>query len=166
MYDIDSPQYNFVKNDLEAASQNPMIKWIVVYSYRPQCSSPSEHPGNRDVRDTFHPLFQKYNVDLVLQAHNHNYQRTYPIKYNETSSSQPIVTDSNSSTYENPEGKMYVTVGTGGAHLHDLDGKAMYVSNQYMGHGFLDISLTHNGRNLTGVFNSNDDIEDTFTIIK
>lgn len=126
---------------------------------------PLNIPGNRDVRDTFHPLFQKYNVDLVLQAHNNNYQRTCPIKYNETSSSQPIVTDSNSSTYENPEGKMYVTVGTGGAHLHDLDGKAMYLSNQYMGHGFLDISLTHNGRNLTGVFYSNDDIEDTFTII-
>ena len=126
---------------------------------------PLNIPGNRDVRDTFHPLFQKYNVDLVLQAHNNNYQRTYPIKYNETFSSQPIVTDSNSSTYENPEGKMYVTVGTGGAHLHDLDGKAMYLSNQYMGHGFLDISLTHNGRNLTGVFYSNDDIEDTFTII-
>ncbi len=75
-YDINSPQYNFVKNDLEAVCQNPMIKWIVVYSYRPQYSSPSEHPGNRELRDTFHPLFQKYSVDLVLQAHNHNYQRT------------------------------------------------------------------------------------------
>ena len=171
-YDPNSPQYNFVKNDLEDVTQNPMIKWIVVYSYRPQYSSPSEHPGNRDLRDTFHPLFQKYSVDLVLQAHNHNYQRSYPIKYNEIDSSEPIVTDSNSNTYENTKGQMYVTVGTGGAHLHDLDGKATYVSNQYMGHGFLDISLTHNGRNLTGTFYSNDNdnddgsIEDSFTIIK
>ncbi|MDQ5869509.1 MAG: purple acid phosphatase [Thermoproteota archaeon] len=167
-YDFKSPQYNFVKNDLKAASRNPDIKWIIVYSYRPQYSSPTEHPGNRDLRDTFHPLFQKYSVDLVLQAHNHNYERTYPIKYNEISSSEPIVADSNSNTYENPAGQMYVTVGTGGAQLHGLDGKALYVSNQYMGHGFLEISLTHNGRNLTGTFYSNDDgsIEDSFTIIK
>jgi hypothetical protein len=63
---------------------------------------------------------------------------------------------------------MYLTVGTGGAQLHGLDGKAPYVSNQYMGHGFLEISLIHNGRNLTGIFYSNEDgsIEDTFTIIK
>ncbi len=58
-FDINSSQYNFVKNDLEIASQNPDIKWIIVYSYRPQYSSPSEHPGNEALRDTFHPLFQK-----------------------------------------------------------------------------------------------------------
>jgi len=42
------------------------------------------------------------------------------------------------------------------------------VKQSVMGHGFLEISLTHNGRNLTGIFYSNDDgsIEDTFTIIK
>jgi hypothetical protein len=167
-FGINSPQYKFVKNDLDAASQNPDIRWIIVYSYRPQYSSPSEHPGNRDLRDTFHPLFQKHSVDLVLQAHNHNYQRTHPIEYNEISSSEPIVTDPNSNSYENPAGQTYVTVGTGGAELHGFDGMADYVSNQYMGHGFLEISLTHNGRNLTGIFYSNDDgsIEDTFTIIK
>lgn len=91
-YDVNSPQYKFVKNDLDAASQNTDIRWIIVYSYRPQYSSPSEHPGNRDLRDTFHPLFQKHSVDLVLQAHNHNYhnyQRTHPIAYNEISSSEP-----------------------------------------------------------------------------
>jgi len=80
-YDINSSQYNFVKNDLEAASRNPDIKWIIVYSYRPQYSSPSEHPENGDLRDLYHPIFQKHQVDIVLQAHNHNYQRTYPIKY-------------------------------------------------------------------------------------
>ncbi len=58
----------------EAVSKNSAIKWIVVFSYRPQYSSPSVHPGNGDLRDIYHPLFQKYNVDLILQAHNHNYQ--------------------------------------------------------------------------------------------
>jgi Calcineurin-like phosphoesterase len=57
-FDINSPQYNFVKNDLVVASINPDIKWIIVYSYRPQYSSPSTHPGNTDLRELYHPLFE------------------------------------------------------------------------------------------------------------
>lgn len=167
-YGVNSPQYKFVKYDLEAASQNPDIKWIIVYSYRPQYSSSTEHPGNSDLRDTFHPLFQKYNVDLILQAHNHNYQRSYPISYNKLSSSNPIITDSNSNSYQSSEGQVYITVGTGGAELHSLSEKATFTVNQYMGHGFLEIFLTNNGRTLTGLFYLNKDgsIGDTFNITK
>jgi hypothetical protein len=31
--------------------------------------------------EAYHPLFQKYGVDLVLYGHNHYYQRTYPLAY-------------------------------------------------------------------------------------
>jgi hypothetical protein len=130
-FGINSPQYQFVKKDLETASQNPMIKWIVVYSYRPQYSSPTEHPGNKEIRDAFHPLFQKYSVDLVLQAHSHNYQRTYPIEYNEKDTSNPIITDKNEAEYNNPEGVLYAVVGTAGADLHKFTGQAPYVVKQY-----------------------------------
>lgn len=167
-FDINSSQYNFVKNDLEAASINPDIKWILVYSYRPQYSSPSKHPGNGDLRDLYHPLFQKYNVDVVIQAHNHNYQRTYPINYNHQASSNPFVTDNNSKSFENSVGQVYVTIGTGGAGLHKFSGKALYMAAQYMGFGFLDISIQSNGRNLTGNFyaSSDDLVKDSFTLIK
>ena len=81
-FDMKSSQYNFIKNDLEAVSKNSEIKWIIVFSYRPQYSSPTKHPGNADIRAIYHPLFEKYQVDIVLQAHNHDYQRTYPVNYN------------------------------------------------------------------------------------
>ncbi|MGA9909476.1 MAG: metallophosphoesterase, partial [Nitrososphaeraceae archaeon] len=167
-FDINSSQYNFVKNDLEAASKNPDINWTIVYSYRPQYSSPSEHPGNNFLRDLYHPLFQKYNVDIILQAHNHNYQRTYPINYNNESSSSPLVTDNDIKSYKDPAGQVYVTVGTGGSVLHDLSGKARYMAVQYLAFGFLDISITSNGRNLTGTFYDSSDgtIKDHFTVIK
>jgi hypothetical protein len=108
-----------------------MTKWIVVYSYRPQYSSPTEHPGNREIRDAFHPLFQKYSVDLFLQAHSHNYQRTYPIEYNEMDTSNPIITDKNEAEYNDPEGIIYAVAGTAGADLHKFTGQAPYVVNQY-----------------------------------
>ena len=167
-FDINSSQYNFVKNDLEAASKNPDINWTIVYSYRPQYSSPSEHPGNNFLRDLYHPLFQKYNVDIILQAHNHNYQRSYPINYNNESSSSPLVTDNDIESYKDPAGQVYVTVGTGGSVLHDLSGKARYMAVQYLAFGFLDISITGNGRNLTGTFYDSSDgtIKDQFALIK
>ena len=115
-FDINSSQYNFVKNDLEAASKNPDINWTIVYSYRPLYSSPSEHPGNSFLRDLYHPLFQKYNVDIILQAHNHNYQRSYPINYNNESSSSPLVTDNDIESYKDPADQVYVTVGTEDQH--------------------------------------------------
>jgi len=62
-------------------------------------------------------FFEQYNVDLVLHGHQHNYQRTYPIKYNSDSPANPIITDKNKSTYTNPEGQIYLTVGTGGVNL-------------------------------------------------
>ncbi len=167
-FDTNSSQYNFTKNDLEAASKNPDINWTIVYSYRPQYSSPSEHPGNSILRDLYHPLFQKYNVDIVLQAHNHNYQRSYPINYNNESSSSPLVTDNDIKSYKDPAAQVYVTVGTGGSTLHDLNGKARYMAVQYKVFGFLDISITSNGRNLTGTFYDSSDgtIKDHFTVIK
>ena len=153
---------------MEAASQNPNVKWIIVYSYRPQYSSSTEHPGNRDLRDTFHPLFQKYNVDLILQAHNHNYQRTSPIIPGASSSSDAIVTDSNSNSYQAPEGQIYVTVGTGGADLHSLSDKAIYTVTRYMGYGFLKLFFNDDGKTLTRIFYSNQggSIADTFKISK
>jgi predicted MPP superfamily phosphohydrolase len=167
-FDMKSSQYNFIKNDLEAVSKNPDIKWIIVFSYRPQYSSPTRHPGNADIRAIYHPLFEKYQVDIVLQAHNHNYQRTYPVNYNQVEPSSPVVADNNPKTYEDPVAPLYITVGTGGATLHKFEGRESYVAAQYLGFGFLDISITNNSRNLTGTFYDSSDytIEDHFTVIK
>ena len=65
-------------------SQNKSIDWIVVYVYRPMYTSPTVHPAREPLRDSYHPLFDMYGVDLVLQGHNHNYQRSYPLRYNAT----------------------------------------------------------------------------------
>ena len=53
------------------------------------------------------PLFDKYHVDLVLQGHNHNYQRGYPLKADMVTETRP------DSIYQNPKGSIYMVVGTG-----------------------------------------------------
>ena len=174
--EIGSEQYRFVQNDLAKAAADPNIDWIVVPHHSQKYASTKNYdiPEEREWNNIYHPLFEQYNVDLVLQGHQHNYQRTYPIQYNSDTPINPIITDRNENTYTNPEGQIYLTVGTGGAALHSLNGnKAPYIITAQDGvYGFLNIDITANngGTTLVGTFYSNDDgageITDQFTISK
>jgi len=177
-YTINSPQYSFVKNDLISTSQNPNIRWIIVYFHHPMYTSPTKHPSDILLRDTYHPLFDKYGVDLVLQGHNHNYQRSYQLAYNNNNNnnnnngnanpSNPTITSINTNTYNAPTGEVYVIAGTGGEDLYDLKSKADFIATQYKGFGFLNVDISSDGTKLVGTFYDNADgsIKDTFTITK
>jgi len=155
-YNETSEQYQFIKNDLIQTSKNKNINWIIVYSFRSFYSSNTTHPGLDELQDTYHPLFDKYNVDLVLQGHNHNYQRTYPLSYNVTKQYTPIITDKNSEYYNNIEkGQIFFTVGTGGADFYNFTGQAPYVVNQLLLHGFLNVDVDDSGSKLLVKFYDN-----------
>jgi hypothetical protein len=177
--EIGSEQYTFVQNDLAKAAEDPNIDWIVIVHHDQQYASTANNLLSRanEWKEAYHPLFEQYNVDLVLQAHQHNYQRTYPIKYNSDTPVKPIITDRNTDTYTNPEGQIFLTVGTGGASLHNLNGnKAPYlITAQDEVYGFLNVDVTNNNNDetttLVGTFYSNDDgasgeMTDQFTITK
>jgi predicted phosphodiesterase len=168
-YMSNSTQYNFVKNDLKSAHENKNVNWIVVLSYRPLYSSTSIHSGKAELQDLYHPLFDKYRVDLVLQGHNHNYQRTYPLGHNIADSHSPIILDNNASIYKNElNGPIFVTVGTAGEILHNFINQKPFVKTQFLRHGFLNLEVTNNGSNMTGTFYENNGLisEDQFTILK
>ena len=171
-YKEGSEQYNFIKQDLEKASQNEDTNWIIVSTYKPLYSSPSEHPAEDSLRDAYSPLFEKYGVDLVLNGHNHNYQRTYPLTYNPNESAKPITTSELSTGYNRGnDGIVFATVGTGGVNFYSLEGKNPYVANQFAGKfGFLDIDISNGNPHtkLTGTFydNKGSEIADEFTIEK
>lgn len=115
-YNETSKQYEFVKEDLKRAYENKSINWIIVYSFRTFYSYNTTHPGLYELQDFYHPIFDKYGVDFVLQAHNHNYQGTYPIMYNETRSFTPIINDRETAKYTNyAKGTIFIIAGTGGA---------------------------------------------------
>ncbi|MFD0713875.1 purple acid phosphatase family protein [Paenibacillus sp. GCM10027626] len=65
-------QVDWLEEDL-AANRQP---WTIVSIHRPA------YGGNQDKKVVKHwvPLFDKYGVDLVLQGHNHEYSRSYPLK--------------------------------------------------------------------------------------
>jgi hypothetical protein len=172
-YQNGSEQYNYVQDDLMNAHNNKSIDWIIVYSFRPFYSSVTSHSGQRELPDTYHRLFDKYGVDMVLQAHSHNYQRTFPLRYNETSYLplfHPEIVNKEHILYIKPNGTIFLTVGTGGAELHNFTGKAPYIAEQFESHGFLnvDIASSKNEMSLLGTFYENMDMieKDQFIITK
>lgn len=98
-YNLTLEQYQFIKKDLEDVDKNQKIKWIIVYSFRSFYSSNTTHPGLDELQDAYHLLFDKHNVDVVFQGHNHNYQRTFPLSYNTTKQYTPIITDKHTMHY-------------------------------------------------------------------
>lgn len=147
--------------DLATARQDPNIKWIVAFYHKPIYTSPTNHdPDEAGIKNIVVPLFDKYHVDLVLQAHNHNYQRSYPLKADMVTETRP------DSVYQSPKGSIYMVVGTGGQDFYPLDGQAPYIQNQFTGiPGFLKVEVSDTS--LKGTFFANDGtIKDTFAINK
>lgn len=172
-YQNGSEQYSFVEQDLRNAHSNKSVDWIIVYSFRPFYSSFTVHFGQRILPEIYHPLFDKYGVDIVLQAHNHNYQRTFPLTYNESSYLplfHPIVADKHKTEYKDPKGTIFLTVGTGGGELHNFTGIARHIVEQVESHGFLNVDIDNakNELKLTGTFYENTNMTkiDHFSIIK
>jgi hypothetical protein len=170
-FETDSEQYSFVVNDLRNAANNPDIKWIIVSMHYPFYASPntckeSDCAGNEEYRELYHPLFDKYGVNLVLQGHVHNYQRSYPLNFNQESSSNPLVTSTSKANYENPKGVIFAIVGTGGVNLHGLSGSASFMAYQQDSKfGILDMHFSDN--KLDAKFVTNDGAPlDHFSISK
>src|SRR6476661_673117 len=169
-FDTNSEQYNFVVNDLRNAANNPDIKWIIVTMHSPFYSSPNTFKefdcGRDEACQLYHPLFDKYGVDLVLQGHVHNYERSFPLKFNQATPSNPIVTSTTKTDYENPDGEIFAIVGTGGVNLHGLSDSAPFIASQQDSNfGILDIHLSDN--KLDAKFVTNDGvIDDHFSISK
>jgi hypothetical protein len=180
-----SAQHIFVEESLENASSDSSIDWIIVAMHKQMYGSPSGaldilNAIQMDVRDAYHPLFQKYGVDLVLYGHNHYYERTYPLNFSsdkendDDDSDGPFITTREATNYVNPDGQIFITVGTGGQSTFEFTDRQPYVVSQFDdGFGFLDISITTTAndggeKRLVGTFYANDggEIQDQFTVIK
>jgi hypothetical protein len=154
--EVDKGQYQFVLDDLKKANLNKNIEWIFVIFHKPMYSSISKQLEEYIMRDKYQQIFDKYNVDLVIQGHNHIYSRTLPLSFNSEQISEPILdqniaSSNNNGTFTQPNGILYLVVGTGGDELYEITEKPYYVQNQYdKGFGFVDLKI--DGKKLDGTF--------------
>ena len=75
--------------------------------------------------------------------------------------------DDSKSIYENTNGIIYLTVGTAGDELQQINEKEDYYIIQKERYGFLNLKLENNGKTIVGEFHTNNDkILDNFEIKK
>ena len=144
----DKMQLDFIRTDLKHANDNPETDFTIVFMHLPMYSS-IQYPF-MDLRDELQPMFDLYGVDLVISGHQHAYERTYPVMFNNA------ITDYEKCSYNNPDGQIYLTVATGG-HSHSTfkQKQAWSVITNHNDFGFLNIKLLNNGKILYGEFISN-----------
>jgi hypothetical protein len=165
-------QLAFVKSDLEKASTNPNTDWIIPFYHRIMYAESGGLVDQYDhnLVDVYHPIFEKYGVNLVLQGHAHTYERTYPLRFNSEDSEEPIVTSKDLSNYRSTDGLVVATVGTGGATPTRLYTPSELTAVQKTDlFGFLNVDVSSDGTTLIGTFYDNNgggEIIDQFTITK
>jgi len=152
-------QLKFVKNDLLRTKANKNIDWTIVFFHKPFYSADGSDITN--MRRTYHPIFENFGVDLVIQGHSHNYQRTYPLLYNEARNSEPIVSDKEQLQYHDPLGIIFLIVGTGGESLQPLNKKSFHAST-YEGYGCINVEIKGKSMNVEYYSDTNNTIDKFF----
>jgi hypothetical protein len=90
-------QLQWLEDDLAATTQ----PWKIAVFHRSPYSAGGEHQSDLAVRGAFGPIFDRHHVDLVLSGHEHDYERSTPIR--ETADGGPTT---------------YIVTGGGGAKLY------------------------------------------------
>src|SRR6202007_973065 len=83
------------------------------------------------LRATWQPLFDQYQVDLVLSGHDHDYERSFPVRGTDhnvgtlTATGAAVdtwrphpVTTVDSGTFDTSKGTVYLILGCGGPTRH------------------------------------------------
>lgn len=77
----DGAQTRWLEETLSAASQDTSIDWIIVQMHQDALSSSKNGNGSdKGIREAWLPLFDRYGVDLVLCGHDHDYERSWPVR--------------------------------------------------------------------------------------
>jgi predicted phosphodiesterase len=121
-----SEQFAFIQQDLAKASQDNDTDWIVAFLHSPLYGTSKTIPEEVGLRNIYQPLFDQYDVDLVLQGHIHNYQRSHPLKFNATM---------------DEGGTVFVTAGTAGAFEMNFAQEHDYIAEKFKAVGFVYVDV-------------------------
>ena len=123
-------QTQWLEETLREAQADVGIDWIVVQMHQDALSSSKTGNGSdKGIREAWLPLFDQYGVDLVVCGHDHDYERSFPVRgcnhdagQDATSGSpvdtlqpRPVVTsDPSDATFDTSRGTIHLILGGGG----------------------------------------------------
>jgi 3',5'-cyclic AMP phosphodiesterase CpdA len=78
-------QKAWLEKELASARADHSIDWVVVCMHQVAISTVDRFNGaDLGIREEWLPLFDKYEVDLVVCGHEHHYERSHPIRGRES----------------------------------------------------------------------------------
>jgi hypothetical protein len=147
----------WLEEDLTAARKNPAVHWVVAFDHRPFYSSGKRHGPYAPFVRTELPILEAHHVDLVISGHEHNYERTLPMRSGKAASHD-------SGRIRAGAGTVYVVTGGGGAGTYDDFGpEPSYDAVRAVHHEHLRIDVTPTAMHVVAVGDFNAIVDD-FTI--
>jgi len=126
-YGDSNANYKWVVDAIDGA-RAAGIRWVIVGMHK---SCLSMGPYYCGIYDDLMNLLVEKRVDLVLQAHEHNYQRTKQLAIGplckqvliDSFNGNCVVDDGKDGHYKKGRGSVFVILGTAGADLYEIDTK-------------------------------------------
>ncbi|GAB2459581.1 purple acid phosphatase family protein [Jatrophihabitans fulvus] len=110
----DGAQLKWLEDTLKEWRTNPHvapgIDFVVAFFHHCAYSTTNNHASDGGVRAALDPLFSTYQVDLVVQGHNHLFERTDPIRNGRKTRDAP----DGSTIRPAVDGVTYICAGSGG----------------------------------------------------
>ena len=103
-------QLTWLTQQLTALRANPDVDFVVAFFHHCAFATSSSHASDGGVRAALAPLFDRFSVDLVVQGHNHQYERTNPIRDGKSTIQAPDGATVEAATH----GTTYICCGSGG----------------------------------------------------
>jgi hypothetical protein len=122
-------QVRWLESQLKKWRGSPGVDFIVAFFHECAFSTCNGHSSDGGVRSALAPLFAQYQVDLVIQGHNHVYERTNPLRYDAATNSAVSSKQAVAVSPEEPavvypalDGTTYVVAGTAGTPAYAWSG--------------------------------------------
>jgi hypothetical protein len=103
-------QVTWLTQRLTELRNDPQIDFVVAFFHHCAFATSSSHGSDAGVRAALAPLFDRFSVDLVVQGHNHQYERTNPIRGGVSTMEAP----DGASVDPGRNGTTYICCGSGG----------------------------------------------------
>ncbi len=109
-------QKRWLARELDAARRDPGIDWVVVCMHQTAISTADRANGaDLGLREEWLPLFDRYEVDLVVCGHEHHYERSHPLRGTlGTDTRTPIPVDTRGDLIDATRGTVHLVIGGGG----------------------------------------------------
>ncbi len=120
-------QTRWLEAALAAARGDCSTDWVVVQFHQCACPSrPAADGSDLGIRRAWLPIFDRYEVDLVLCGHGHGYERSFPVRgFDSAATLRPHpVTTTASGVFDTSQGTVHLVLGCGDASAGDAaDGR-------------------------------------------